>query len=161
MTFESDMTGRTCMITGATSGIGQAAALDLARLGASLVLVGRNAERGERVLKEVRRVSRVGDVTLLLADLSSQSEIRRLAADFLATANSLLDVLPESVQLLTAHRFTPPGAPILRYEDLQNLQTALLAIRSGELQATGTYPRVYRVNDDLEVHADFRWGQRW
>jgi len=82
-------------------------------------------------------------------------------ADFLATANALLDVLPESVQLLTAHRFTPPGPPILRYEDLQNLQTALLAIRSGELQATGTYPRVYRVNDDLEVHADFRWGQQW
>jgi NAD(P)-dependent dehydrogenase (short-subunit alcohol dehydrogenase family) len=77
------------MITGATSGIGQAAALDLARLGASLVLVGRNAERGERVLEEVRRASRSGDVTLLLADLSSQSEIRRLAADFLASGRPL------------------------------------------------------------------------
>ncbi len=89
MTSGTDMTGRTCMITGATSGIGQAAALDLARLGASLVLVGRNPERGERALKEVRRASRVGDVTLLLADLSSQSEIRSLAADFLATGRPL------------------------------------------------------------------------
>jgi NAD(P)-dependent dehydrogenase (short-subunit alcohol dehydrogenase family) len=77
------------MITGATSGIGLAAALELARLGASLVLVGRNPERGEQVLTEVRRASRAGDVTLLLADLSSQSEIRRLAADFLATKRPL------------------------------------------------------------------------
>ncbi|MEN8181871.1 MAG: SDR family NAD(P)-dependent oxidoreductase, partial [Myxococcota bacterium] len=89
MTSGTDMTGRTCMITGATSGIGRAAALDLARLGASLVLVGRNAERGERALNQVQRASRVGDVTLLLADLSSQSEIRRLAADFLATGRPL------------------------------------------------------------------------
>jgi len=89
MTSGIDMTGRTCMITGATSGIGQAAALELARLGASLVLVGRNPERGEQALKEVRRASRVGDVTLLLADLSSQAEIRRLAADFLATGRPL------------------------------------------------------------------------
>jgi NAD(P)-dependent dehydrogenase (short-subunit alcohol dehydrogenase family) len=85
MTSGIDMTGRTCMITGATSGIGLAAALELARLGASLVLVGRNPERGEQALKEVRRALRAGDVTLLLADLSSQAEIRRLAADFLAS----------------------------------------------------------------------------
>jgi NAD(P)-dependent dehydrogenase (short-subunit alcohol dehydrogenase family) len=89
MTSGTDMTGRTCMITGATSGIGQAAALALARLGASLVLVGRDPERGERALEEIRRASRVGDATLLLADLSSQSEIRRLAADFLATGRPL------------------------------------------------------------------------
>jgi NAD(P)-dependent dehydrogenase (short-subunit alcohol dehydrogenase family) len=89
MVSGTDMTGRTCMITGATSGIGQAAALELARLGAGLVLVGRNAERGERVLEEVRRASSAGDVTLLLADLSSQSEIRRLAADFLASGRPL------------------------------------------------------------------------
>lgn len=89
MTSATDMTGQTCMITGATSGIGQAAALALARLGANLVLVGRNRERGERALEEVQRASRGGNVELLLADLSLQSEIRRLAADFLAAGRPL------------------------------------------------------------------------
>ena len=81
----ADMTGRTCMITGATNGIGQAAALALARLGAGLVLVGRNRERGERAVEEIRRESGNDDISLLLADLSSQAEIRQLAKDFLAT----------------------------------------------------------------------------
>jgi glyoxylase-like metal-dependent hydrolase (beta-lactamase superfamily II) len=81
--------------------------------------------------------------------------------DYLATANVLLETLPEKAQLLTAHRFSPPGAPILQYSDLRDLRTALLAIRSGALEATGSYPRVFRVNDDLELHADFAWGRRW
>lgn len=89
MTGGADMAGRTCLVTGATSGIGRAAALGLARLGADLVLVGRNPERGERALQEVRRAARGGDVALLLADLSSQSEIRRLAAEFLASGRPL------------------------------------------------------------------------
>src|SRR5215217_7371689 len=47
------MEGRVCVITGATSGIGQAAARELARRGATLVLVARNAERAERTRAEV------------------------------------------------------------------------------------------------------------
>ncbi len=85
----ADMTGRTCMITGATNGIGKAAALALARLGAGLVLVGRNRERGERAVEEIRRESGNDDISLLLADLSSQAEIRQLAKDFLATGRPL------------------------------------------------------------------------
>lgn len=85
----ADMTGRTCLITGATSGIGKAAAHALARLGAGLVLVGRNRERGERVVEEVRQRSGNDDVTLLLADLSSQAAVRQLAKEFLATGRPL------------------------------------------------------------------------
>jgi retinol dehydrogenase-12 len=83
------MAGRTCMITGATSGIGRAAAHGLARLGAALVLVGRDRERGERTVAEVQRASGNDDVSLLLADLSSQAQIRRLAAEFLASGRPL------------------------------------------------------------------------
>ena len=90
MAAGADMTGRTCLITGATSGIGRAAALALARLGASLVLVGRSRERGEHVVAEVERASGRQDAALLLvADLSSQAEVRRLAAEFLATGRPL------------------------------------------------------------------------
>jgi NAD(P)-dependent dehydrogenase (short-subunit alcohol dehydrogenase family) len=77
------------MITGATNGIGKAAALALAQLGADLVLVGRNRERGERAVAEIRRESGNDNISLLLADLSSQAAIRQLAKDFLATGRPL------------------------------------------------------------------------
>ena len=81
--------------------------------------------------------------------------------DYLRTTEALLERLPENVQLLTAHRMTPPGAPILRYSDLSDLRTTLLGIRSGTAQSTGLYPRVYRINDELELWADVRWAQDW
>jgi len=102
-TAAADMTGRTCMITGATSGIGKAAALGLARLGASLVLVGRSRDRGERTLEEVQRVSTSGEVDLRLADLSSQAEIRQLVKDFLATGHPL-HVLLNNAGLINRRR---------------------------------------------------------
>jgi NAD(P)-dependent dehydrogenase (short-subunit alcohol dehydrogenase family) len=77
------------MITGATSGIGKAAAHALARLGPTLVLVGRDRERGERTVAEVIRESGNRDVELMLADLSSQQQVRRLARDFLASHRPL------------------------------------------------------------------------
>lgn len=89
MRRDTDLSGRTCMVTGATRGIGLAAAHGLARLGASLVLVGRDRERGERVVEEIQRESGGRDVTLLLADLSSQAEVRRLAGEFLAMERPL------------------------------------------------------------------------
>jgi retinol dehydrogenase-12 len=101
----SDMTGRTCLITGATNGIGRAAARALARLGAGLVLVGRNRERGERVVDEICRESGNRDVALLLADLSSQAQVRQLAAEFLA-AGRPLHVLLNNAGVVNLHRET-------------------------------------------------------
>jgi len=89
MAHDTDMSGRTCMITGASNGIGRAAAMELARLGASTVLVCRDRQRGERTVEEIRRVSGNDDVSLLIADLSSQAEIRTVAAEFLASDRSL------------------------------------------------------------------------
>jgi retinol dehydrogenase-12 len=85
----ANMTGRTCLITGATSGIGRAAAMALAGMGASLVLVGRNRERGEAVVAEIERATGNPDVALLLADLSSQAAVRQLAREFLAAGRPL------------------------------------------------------------------------
>ena len=78
---------KTCMITGATSGIGRASALELAKMGAKLVLVCRNRERGEELVREIR--SDGGNAELMIADLESQDQIRKLASDFLATGSPL------------------------------------------------------------------------
>ena len=76
------MIGKICMVTGANSGIGRITALGLAKKGATVVMVCRNRERGEEALNHIRGETGNDSVHLLLADLSSQSSIRKLAADF-------------------------------------------------------------------------------
>jgi retinol dehydrogenase-14 len=76
------MTGRTVLITGATAGIGKATALGLARRGAHVAITGRNRERAETAAQEIRAAGD-GQVDVFVADLSSQTEVRRLAAEVL------------------------------------------------------------------------------
>ena len=75
------MDGKTCLITGGSDGIGYAAAVALARLGAMVVIVGRNAEKTRAAVAGIRRRTGNPSVSFLLADLSSQREVRRLAAE--------------------------------------------------------------------------------
>lgn len=77
------MEGRVCVVTGATAGIGQAMAMELARRGATVVLVARNAERAERTRAEVVRAAGHGRVGVVLADLSVQAQVRAAAAQVL------------------------------------------------------------------------------
>ncbi|HDH03557.1 MAG TPA: SDR family oxidoreductase [Actinobacteria bacterium] len=83
------MTGRTCMVTGASSGIGKATAIGLARMGADLVLVCRDRGRGEDAAEEISDQAGSGFVELLIADLGVQSQIRRLAEGLLSTSRPL------------------------------------------------------------------------
>ncbi|MBI3303849.1 MAG: SDR family oxidoreductase, partial [Deltaproteobacteria bacterium] len=78
------MQGRVCIVTGGSSGIGQATALGLARMGATIVLVCRNRERAEAARTAIRAATGNNAVAVVLADLSSQAEIRQLARDLLA-----------------------------------------------------------------------------
>ncbi len=74
------MQGKICLITGGTNGIGKSTAMGLARMGATVVIVGHNAERSARAVGEIRAAAAGNSsVDALLADLSSQQEIRRLA----------------------------------------------------------------------------------
>lgn len=84
-----DLRGRTCLVTGATSGIGRASALALADMGAKLFLLCRDPARAETLRQEIADEIGRRDVAILLADLSSQRDIRRAAAEFLATGEPL------------------------------------------------------------------------
>ena len=86
------MQGKVCVITGASSGIGRVAALELAERGATVVLICRNEAGGAPVLEEMERRGGSGSATLLTADLSSQRQVRQVAADFLERFDRL-DVL--------------------------------------------------------------------
>jgi len=93
-----DLAGRSVMVTGATSGLGLAAAIDLAKCGAKVHLVGRNREKGESALAEVG-----GDAELHLCDLSLMSEIRRFAQEFL-DSGAPLDVLINNAGVMPSER---------------------------------------------------------
>jgi NAD(P)-dependent dehydrogenase (short-subunit alcohol dehydrogenase family) len=74
-----DLTESTALITGATAGIGEATAVKLARLGASVIVHGRSEERGAKVVQQI--ASEGGTARFLTADLSDPDDVRRLAAD--------------------------------------------------------------------------------
>ena len=80
--------GKTCLVTGATSGIGEATALALAARGAAVAILCRDAERGEQTCERIRAAVPGASLRLFRADLGSQAEIR-------AIAREILDALPE------------------------------------------------------------------
>ena len=78
------MQNKVCIITGATSGIGKATALGLAKMGANVAIIGHDKEQGENAQNEIKSKTGNPNVDLLLDDLSSQAEIRKLAEDIQA-----------------------------------------------------------------------------
>ena len=88
--FESS--AKVCLITGGTSGIGAAAALEIARTGAAVVIVGRKVRKCIQQVNKIKREVPAAHVDYLTADLSSQQQVRRLASEF-AVRYSRLDIL--------------------------------------------------------------------
>ena len=76
------MKNKVCLITGATAGIGAITARDLAERGATVVLVGRNPDKSRALVEQIKQQTHNPGVEYLLADLSSQQQIRALAETF-------------------------------------------------------------------------------
>ena len=91
-TGEGALQGRVCLITGATSGIGEVTAHALARQGATVVVLGRNPQKGAATLASIREVGGNPSVDFLLADLTVQDQVRRAAGEF-RERHARLDIL--------------------------------------------------------------------
>ncbi len=104
MSAKSDhMNGKVILITGATNGIGRVAARELAAMGATVVVVGRDAARAEATLHEIKQATGSSAVDSILADLSSMAEVRRLAEEF-KSRYKRLDVLVNNAGAVFARR---------------------------------------------------------
>ena len=86
------MRGKSVLITGATNGIGKASALEMAKLGAEVTIVGRDEVKTRKVLHDLKSQSGNANMDILVGDLSSIAEIKRVAAEFSAQRERL-DVL--------------------------------------------------------------------
>ena len=86
------MEGKTCLVTGGSDGIGYVAALELARMGATVVMAGRNNTKTATAVERIIGETGNRDVRYLLGDLSSQGDVRRLA-DQVKQQMPMLDVL--------------------------------------------------------------------
>ncbi len=99
----ANLSEKIIMVTGANSGIGKEAALQLAERGARVVMVCRNRERGEPALAEIKAQSGNDTVELMTADFESQRQIRDLAETYQRT-HDRLDVLVNNAGLYLSKR---------------------------------------------------------
>jgi NAD(P)-dependent dehydrogenase (short-subunit alcohol dehydrogenase family) len=103
------MINKIILITGATSGIGKQTAISLASMGATIVITGRNHEKGEEAIKEIKSISKNENIDLIIADLSTIDGIKRLVSAF-KSRYSNLDILINNAGLAAnEYKITPDG----------------------------------------------------
>ena len=144
-----DMTGRTVLVTGATGGIGKVAARTLAALGATVVIVGRNAAKTAEVAREI------GAAGFIVADLSVMSEVRRAAAEFRATHSRLDVLLNNAGAVVTARQETPEGIEMTFA--LNHLNYFLLTQELLPLLRATPGSRVVNVSSEAHRSGRMRW----
>jgi retinol dehydrogenase-14 len=105
----TSMQGRVCLVTGANRGLGKETALGLARHGANVVLLGRDASRLVRASDDIERASRNPDVSHVVVDLGSLESVRAAAGE-IARRFSVIHVLVNNAGVnLKRHVISPDG----------------------------------------------------
>jgi retinol dehydrogenase 14 len=103
--MQREMTGKTVLVTGGTSGIGKATARQLAAKGARVLLVGRDSAKVDATVREIKDATGNSAVEGLVADLSSRASIRALAREVITRVEHL-DVLVNCAGGYWGHRHT-------------------------------------------------------
>ena len=142
-TAESNMEGKTCLITGATDGIGYVAARELARMGARVVVVGRNVFKTDDAVNQIIAETGNENVRYLLADLSSQEDVRRLARDIREQLPSLDVLLNNAGAIFLSSRQSVDGLEMTFA--LNHISYYLLTILTLDLMRNSDHARIINV----------------
>ena len=145
------MTGKTCLVTGANSGIGRATAAGLARMGARVVLVCRNQQKGEAALADIRRETGSSHLDLLVADMSSLRSVRALAGDVRRRCQRL-DVLVNNAGAAVRHRTLSADGVEMTVAG-NYLGPALLTLMLLDLLKSSAPSRIVNVSSDAHRRA--------
>ncbi|MCU0669933.1 MAG: SDR family NAD(P)-dependent oxidoreductase [Myxococcota bacterium] len=165
-----DLRGRVMLLTGATSGLGLAAAEALARAGATLLLLGRDAAKTERVRADLARRTHNDRLSAVIADMGDLAAVRR-AADEVLASHDVLHVLAHNAGALHATRRNAPdgteetvasqvlGPFLLTGLLMARLRASaparVLTMSSGGMYATGL------TVDDLEMSDDYSGTEQY
>ncbi|MEO8393450.1 MAG: SDR family oxidoreductase [Chloroflexota bacterium] len=105
----ASINGKTVLITGGTNGIGKVTALELAKMGATVVIIGRNAAKTQETVAEIKQQSGNQAVESIIADMSSMAEVRRAADEFKAHHNRLHVLINNAGAMFTQRQETVEG----------------------------------------------------
>jgi len=159
------MKGKNVLIAGGTAGIGRAAAVALARMGASVTIIGRDPGRTAAAAEAIAREAGAGSVAPLTCDLSSLADVRRAAGEFLA-GHPKLDVLALNAGGFIAQRRTSVDGNEMTFAFgylgqfllCELLLPALRASGEGRVVVTGVPPGGLKFNfDDVQSEKSYSW----
>lgn len=105
----TSLAGKTAAITGASSGIGRATAVELARRGARLLLVGRNEARSKETLEAIRAAAPKCDAEVIRGDFATQAEVRRVGEELAKRVDTLDLLINNHGVTLMRRELTPDG----------------------------------------------------
>lgn len=148
-----DWKAKTIVVTGATSGIGRATAVELAKLGSRLILVGRDAARAEETLAEIRTATGRSDVEVVRGDFTRLAEVRRVADEILARTDRI-DVLVNNAGVTLMKRTTTPDGFETTFAVNHLAYFLLTGLLLPRLRAAAPGARIVNVASDAH-----RWGK--
>ncbi|HEY0026156.1 MAG TPA: SDR family oxidoreductase [Longimicrobium sp.] len=149
------MEGRVCVVTGATAGIGQATAAALAKMGATVVLVARNADKAGATREEIVRSAGHARVETVIADLAIQSEVHAAAAEIRAR-NPAIHVLVNNAAIYTKTRQETADGMEMQLA-VNHLAPFLLTHLLMDALRAGAPARVVTVSSEAHHRASFSW----
>lgn len=148
MTWKS----KTIVVTGATSGIGRATALGLAKLDSRLILVGRDPGRAEETIAEIRKATGRKDVEVVRGDFARLADVRRVADELLARTEAI-HVLVNNAGVTLMKRTTTPDGYETTFAVNHLAYFLLTGLLLPRLRAAAPGARIVNVASDAH-----RWG---